>query len=166
VQVLNQPLCHYRLHENNQFMIHPNDLVRLRRKQASLAALVRTLPGALTRLGVSEDIIKTVLQPTWVDAERMKLTMGGGKPWQTFAVERASFALDYTNVSSGYRLFKSFVLGLTLITPPRRFYQLRTWYSTTRLRRIRKLLGEPTIAGPVIQTSTESRTNVSTPTGH
>jgi glycosyltransferase involved in cell wall biosynthesis len=154
--VLNQPLFYYRFHENNQFMIQSADPARLRRKQASLAALVRTLPGPLAQLGVSPDAIRIVLEPLWVDAERMKLAIGGGKPWQTFAVERTSFALDYTKVSRGYRLFKSFVLGLTLITPPRRFYQLRAWYSTGRLRRMRRLLGEPTTAGPTIKTAVES----------
>jgi hypothetical protein len=81
----------------------------------------------------------------------MKLIMDGGKPWQTFAVERAAFVLGYHNVGLGYRLFKSFVLGLTLITPPRRFYQLRNWYAAAGLRRVREYLGKATEASPIIQ---------------
>lgn len=155
--VLSQPLFYYRFHENNQFMMQSPDPARLRRKQESLAALVRTLPAPLAQLGISQDAIKIVLQPLWVEAERMKLTISGGNPWQTFAVERTSFALDYATVNRGYRLFKSLVLGLTLIVPPRRFYQLRTWYSTTKLRSLRKLLGEPKTAGPTIQTAIQGK---------
>jgi hypothetical protein len=158
--VLNQPLFYYRLHENNQFMIQSHDPTRLRRKQASLAGLVRTLPTALARLGVSPEAIKTVLEPTWVDAERMKLTIEGGQPWETFVVERASFSLDYGNVNFGYRLFKWLVLGLTLVIPPRRFYGLRKWYAAQGLRRLRKVLGEPRTAAPVIQASIESGNRV------
>ena len=155
-QVLNQPLFHYRLHENNQFMIQNEDPVRLRRKQTSLAALVRYLPEALAKLGVSPEVIRTVLEPTWVDAERMKLSLDGGKPWQTFAVERAAYDYSYVNPGLGYRLFKMLVLGLTLITPPRGFYRLRRWYAARGLRRLRRVVGEPTPAAPVIQ-GTEAR---------
>jgi len=147
--VLNEPLFYYRLHENNQFMIQSDDPVRLRRKQSSLAALVRALPGALAKLRVSPEVIETVLEPTWVEAQRMKLTIEGGKPWQTFAVERTSLSLDYSSMDLGYRLFKWLVLGLTLVTPPRRFYRLRRWYSVSGLRRVRKVLGEPKTAAPV-----------------
>lgn len=158
--VLSQPLFYYRLHENNQFMIQSIDPFRLRRKQTSLATLVRTLPGALARLGAPPDVVATVLEHTWVDAERMSLMLDGGKPWRTFAVERASFALDYSSVSRGYRLFKWFVLGLTLVTPPRRFYGLRRWYSDLGLRRIRKVLGEPRSPAPIFETAMESRDRV------
>jgi glycosyltransferase involved in cell wall biosynthesis len=154
--VLKQPLFYYRLHENNLFMIQSADPAKQRCKQASLAALVSTLPGALAKLGVSQDVIETVLEPTWVDAERMRLSIEGGKPWQTFAVERASFSLDYTRVSPAYRVFKWLTLGLALITPPRRFYKMRNWYSKKGLRRMRKLLGEPRTSAPIIQAGIES----------
>lgn len=154
--VLSQPLFYYRFHDNNLFMIQSPDPVKQRCKQASLAALANTLPGALTKLGVSQDVIDAVLEPTRVEAERMKLSIEGGKPWRTFAVERTSFSLDYRHVSPAYRLFKWVTLSLTLITPPRRFYRMRDWYSTSRLRGMRKLLGEPTTSAPVIQEGIES----------
>ncbi len=154
--VLNQPLFYYRFHENNQFMIQSDNPTKLRRKQASLEGLVRTLPGALRKLGVSPEVIKAVLEPTRLDAERMKLSMEGGKPWQTFAVERSSFCLGYAHVSFGYRLFKWLVLALTLVTPPRGFYRLRKWYAAKGLRRLRRVLGEPKVAGPTLQKTIES----------
>jgi glycosyltransferase involved in cell wall biosynthesis len=155
--ILSQPLFYYRFHENNQFMIQSDDPTRLRRRQASLEGLVRTLPGALSKLGLSPEVIKAVLEPTRVDAERMKLSLEGGKPWRTFAVERSSFCLAYTSVSFGYRVFKWWVLGLTLVIPPRWFYRLRKWYTAKGLRKLRRVLGEPRVAGPTIQTSIESR---------
>jgi len=54
-------------------------------------------------------------------------------------------------------MFKWFVLGLTLVTPPRRFYGLRRWYAARGLRRLRKVLGEPTSSAPIIQTTTQTR---------
>ena len=152
VMVLSQPLFHYRLHENNLYMIQSNDSVRLRSKQRALETLLRALPEALARFGISEAVIKIALAYLKADVERMKLSLDGGKPWQTFAAERAAYALDNSRASFGHRLFKSLMLGLTLVMPPRRFYGLRRWYSARGLRRLRKVLGEPKPSGPAIQT--------------
>jgi len=46
-------------------------------------------------------------------------------------------------------------LGLTLVTPPRYFYRLRQWYAAKGLRRMRRVLGEPKVAGPTIQKTLE-----------
>ena len=45
VILLSRPLFHYRLHDDNLFMIQGNDPVKLRRKHQVLGALLRTLPG-------------------------------------------------------------------------------------------------------------------------
>src|SRR5439155_11541654 len=109
-RVLNEPLFYYRFHDNNLFMIQSEDAVKRLRKCKVLTELLRTLPPRLAQLGVSSEVVKIVLEHLWVDSERMKLIMDGGKPWQTFAVERAAFLLGYDNVGLGYWLFKSFVL--------------------------------------------------------
>ena len=137
-------------------MIQEGDQAGSRRKQQVLGRLLRTLPTALKRLGVADDVIEIAMGYLHVDVTRMKLASEGGMPWQTFAVERAAFALSYANPPLGYRLFKSLVLGLTLITPPRSFYGLRSWYSAKRLSKLRGALGEPKVAGPTIQATTES----------
>ena len=57
-----------------------------------------------------------------------------------------------------YGVFKALVLTGTLLVPPRLFYRIKDWYAAKGLRRLRKVLGEPTSAGAIIQTSIETRT--------
>jgi hypothetical protein len=64
-------------------------------------------------------------------------------PWETFQTERDDFQSAYKSGSAAYWIFKGFVLGCTLALPPKRFYQLRDWYSRSNWRRVRGLLGEP-----------------------
>jgi glycosyltransferase involved in cell wall biosynthesis len=148
--ILKQPLFHYRFHGGNLFMLQPGDPVKLRRKHGALSALLRTLPAALSQQGVSPEIIATVLEPIWVDVERMKLSLDGGKPWDTFRVEREAYRTAYSKTSLAYRAFKSLVLLSTLLMPPRQFYRARNWYTAKGLRRLRRVLGEPTPAEPVL----------------
>jgi hypothetical protein len=149
--ILNQPLFYYRFHGNNLYMVQSGDLVKLRRKHGVLRALLRTLPAPLSQLGVSQEIINAVLEPIGIDAKRLKLSMDGGKPWDTFRVERAAYRLSYKGTSLGYRAFKAVVLLLTLLMPPRQFYRAKNWYAAKGLRRLRKVLGEPTPAAPILE---------------
>ncbi len=151
--VLDQPLFYYRFHAGNLFQIQSREPARYRRKYVVLAALVRTLPPRLRVLGVSEEVIQTVLEPVWVDAERIRLGLDGGQPWETFRAERAAYRMAYSEVGLGYRAFQAFVLGLTLVMPPRSFYRLRNWYSQKDLRKIRRVVGEPTPAAPIVERS-------------
>jgi len=154
--VLRRPLTHYRLHANNLFQFTSGDREKVLRKYRVMDCLARQLPQRLALGGLPSSSIEAVMESIRVDADRMRLILEGGKPWQTFSVERASFALDYAKVSPAYRVFKAAVLALTLVLPPRRFYQLRGWYSNTKLRKMRGLLGEPTSPAPIIQVGIES----------
>jgi len=149
--VLDQPLTYYRLHPGNLFYFRGADSTKLRRKYAAMACLVRELPQRLSALGVSPDIVEAVVEPVWAEAERLGLTLDGGKPWQTFRVERKDFQLAYKDAGYGYRLFKAAVLGLTLVLPPQQFYRLKEWYAAKGLRRLRRLVGEPTPAAPIVE---------------
>jgi hypothetical protein len=149
--VLNKPLTRYRLHSGNLFQFRASDNQKLRRKQSVLACLVNELPPALRAAGVPEDAIEAIVEPTWVEAERLRLSLDGGKPWETFRVERADFHFAYEDAGVGYRLFKALVFGLTLILPPQRFYQLRDWYAARGLRRLRQFMGEPVPAAPILE---------------
>jgi glycosyltransferase involved in cell wall biosynthesis len=64
-------------------------------------------------------------------------------PSETFQTERDDFQIAYKSGSAAYWIFKGFVLVCTLALPPKRFYQLRDWYSRSNWRRVRGLLGEP-----------------------
>jgi glycosyltransferase involved in cell wall biosynthesis len=149
--VLDEPLFYYRLHGGNLYQFSKQDETKVRRKGAALAALVRRLPPKLRELGVSEDVIATVTEPVWVDAERISLSLDGGKPWRTYRVERAGYRYSHSGASFGYRMFNALVLGLTLVLPPRLFYRLRQWYSDKNLAKLRAVVGEPTMAGPVFE---------------
>jgi glycosyltransferase involved in cell wall biosynthesis len=153
--VLNKPLFYYRFHSGNLFQFEVGDSEKLRRKQRVLACLVRELPPVLRAAGVSEDVVRPLIEPVWIQAERLRLSLDGGSPWDTFQVERADSRIAYKNASVGYHLFKTLVYGLTLILPPRRFYELRKWYTATGLRRVRRLLGEPIPAAPILEQRTQ-----------
>jgi glycosyltransferase involved in cell wall biosynthesis len=149
--VLDKPLFYYRFHSGNLFQFEVGDADKLRRKQRVLACLVRELPPPLRAAGVPEDAIRPIIEPVWIEAERLRLSLDGGSPWETFQAERAGSRLAYKDASSGYHVFKTLVFGLTLILPPRRFYQLREWYTARGLRRVRQFMGEPVPAAPILE---------------
>lgn len=149
--VLDKPLFYYRFHSGNLFQFEVGDAEKLRRKQRVLATLVRELPPPLRAARVPEDAIQPIIEPIWVQAERLRLSLDGGSPWDTFTVERADSRIAYKDASVGYHLFKTLVFGLTLILPPRRFYQLRQWYTARGLRRVRQFIGEPILAAPILE---------------
>jgi len=149
--VLDQPLFYYRFHTGNLFQFRPGDLSKARRKGTVLAALLRALPPRLRELGISEQIVKTALESVWVDSERIRLALDGGTSWRTFKVERTAYRIAYSEVGPGYRTFQALVLGLTLLLPPRRFYELRQWYTAMGLRKLRRVVGEPKLAAPVLE---------------
>jgi hypothetical protein len=76
--------------------------------------------------------------------------LGEGKPTDTFRVERAANSLAYCRTSLGYRAFKLLVLLSTLALPPRQFYRAKSWYAAKGLRKMRRILGEPTPAAPIV----------------
>jgi len=154
--VLDEPLFYYRMHPGNLFQFSAQDEAKVCRKYAVLAALLRVLPLRLPELGIAPEIIETVVEPIWVDAERIRLSHEGGKPWNTFQVERASYRYSYRDTTLGYRVFQALVLGLTLVLPPKQFYRLRQWYSAKNLRRLRGIVGEPSMAAPILERRPEA----------
>ena len=80
---------------------------------------------------------------TRVEADRIRLSLEGGKPFEAFSVERAAFQVAYQSVTWRYQLFRAFVLLQTLVLPPRVFYKLRRWYSEKGVSRLRSWTGQP-----------------------
>jgi len=149
--VLDQPLTYYRLHANNLFQFRVGDEGKVRRKRDVMSCLARELPPRLALLGVPCKVIDTIIKPVRIDGERLRLTLGDGKPWDTLRVERAAYSTAYRKTSFAYRVFKSLVLLSTLLMPPRQFYRVKSWYAAKGLRRLRKILGEPTPAAPILE---------------
>jgi len=149
--VLNQPLFHYRLHPGNLYQYSNQDKIKARRKLSVLEALLLRLPPPLREFAVPEDIIAAVLEPIQIDSCRLRLSLDGGFPWETFRIEKAAYAYSYSKRPLGHRLFSSLILAATLALPPRLFYKLRQWYSEKKLHRLRGFIGIPTSAAPVIE---------------
>lgn len=146
--LLPDPLCYYRLHSANLYASEAPDVARLRRKCLLERGLVRHLSERLSRLGVPRELISATLESDEVDAERLRLLLDGGWPWETWRVERADFAIAYRDPTLGYKVFKFCVLLLTLFMPPGMFYRLRRWYTEHKLARVRQRIGSAGLTVP------------------
>jgi glycosyltransferase involved in cell wall biosynthesis len=151
VLLLTQPFAYYRLHDDNLFQYQSPNPQKMRRKYCVLDELTRLLPPMLARLGVPPVAVAAVIEPIWVEAQRLRLTVDGGRPWETVRVERAAFRLACKRASFRYRLLKAAFLGLGLVLPPRRYFQLRQWYSTRSAGKLGRWLRRATPAAPVLQ---------------
>ena len=149
--VLDQPLTNNRFHPGNLSQYGKFNLEKARRKARAVLCLARELPKRLQVLGVSPEIVAAALGPRNVEAERLRLTVEGGMPWESFRVERDACSLAYKDFSPGYRVFHSIVLLLTLVMPPRMFYRMRNWYADRGLHRVRQMIGKPTLAESLVE---------------
>ncbi len=149
--VLDRPLFYYRFHSGNFFQYVGQDETKARRKYRVLDALLRCLPPRLREIGISEEIISTVMEPVWIDAERIRLALDGGLPWDTVRIERAAYQYSHKSRPLGYRMYTALVLGTALVLPPRRFYKLRDWYTSRKMHRFRRFIGKPVPAAPIVE---------------
>ena len=138
------PLTFYRLHTGNLFQIRSSDTVKSRRIHQVIVALAKALEERLPEASVPPDSVRAIVEQLRVGAMRMRLMLDGGWPWETFRSERAGFRLAYKDGGVAYKIFKLWVLGATLVLPPRLFFKVRNWYSSSSLRKMRSALGEPT----------------------
>jgi glycosyltransferase involved in cell wall biosynthesis len=139
--VLDRPLCYYRLHAENLWVTR--DPGRLRRRLEMQECYVESVIPRLSSLGLPREVLAALVEPWRLDIELSHLSRDGGMPWRMFQAERATNRLAYAETSFGYKVFKALVLGLTLLMPPRRFFQLKQWYSERGFRRYREKLGSP-----------------------
>jgi glycosyltransferase involved in cell wall biosynthesis len=148
--LLDQPLCYYRLHADNLFQFDSYNPTAVSRKHQMLAIASDVISKKLAEFGTPPEVISAFLAGDRIDIARAELRTHGGPRWKTFTTEMEHFRSEYKNSSAGYVLFKWFVGALTLLLPPRLFYQLRDWYGHRGLSRFRKILGK---ADPVHQQS-------------
>ena len=141
--LIREPLTFYRLHAGNLFQIRSSDTIKSRRIHQVIVALAKALEERLSDASVPPDSVRAIVEQLQVGAMRMRLMLDGGWPWETFRSERATFRLAYKNGGLAYKIFKLWVLGATLVLPPRLFFKVRNWYSSSSLRKMRGALGEP-----------------------
>ena len=140
VRVLEQPFFYYRHHSENRYAIDPTNMAKVRRRYEMDERMCELLEPMLLTLGVSPKSINALLFPRWTEASRFNLSERGGSRLDAFRIEIRHFRSAYEKPSIGYRLYKSFVLGLALLLPPRQFYRVRDWYAEQDLGRFRKWL--------------------------
>jgi glycosyltransferase involved in cell wall biosynthesis len=143
VRVLPQPLSYYRFHANNLYAMGLEDPAKLQRKYEMDDVVYSVLWPMLLRLGVPPECVSAFIDPAWTWINRRSLHTFGGSRLKTFRTEMRAFRSSYKNPSFGYRLFKYLVMGPTaLVLPPRRFYELRDWYTKRNLSRFRDWVGK------------------------
>jgi glycosyltransferase involved in cell wall biosynthesis len=144
VRVLPQPLSYYRIHSDNLYAMNSDDRAKLKRKYEMDDVMYSVLCPMLHRMGVPSECISAFIDPAWTWINRQSLHTFGGSRLKTFRTEMRAFRSSYKNPSFGYRLFKYLVMGpATLVLPPRRFYELRDWYTKQNLSRFRDWVGKP-----------------------
>jgi len=149
--ILNEPLFYYGFHPGNLFQFARFEPHKVRRKMRVLEVLLRELPSRMHEFGVTKQAIEANFRGARVEAERMRLSLDGGHPFRTFAVEREAYRTSYTTAPWRYRLFQAFVLAQALLLPPKTFYRLRRWYSEKRLSRFRTWAGTPVPAVAMVE---------------
>ena len=140
-RVLTEPLTNYRYHSGNLFQFDEWNAAKAKRKHDSLSCIVNELPSRLQKAGVPEKVVQTLTGSVKLDTERLRLALGNGWPWETVRVEREANQQAYREMSLGYRLFHTAVLGLAAVLPPATFYRLRRWYTKRGLVRTRQMVG-------------------------
>lgn len=148
--ILNEPLTFYRIHTGNLFYFNDRNEEKGRRKMSVLVHLSQALRSQLRQELASNEIVDAVVLPIEVEAKRLELSLDGGLPWETLAIERTSLKLAYQHMGLKYRLFKAVSLFVTLLLPPKRYYKLREYYSRMNLKRFRKFTGEPLSSSGVV----------------
>lgn len=141
-RVLKLPLTNYRLHGDNWFQADLSP-ARARHKLAALQCLAGDLPRDLARFGVPHAVATVLVAPNWLDAERLRLSLGDGWPWDSFRAERIAHRQAYQRGPLGYAAFHALVLAMALLLPPRVFYRLRNEYARRRLAEKRGAIGAP-----------------------
>jgi glycosyltransferase involved in cell wall biosynthesis len=135
--ILERPLCYYRLHDGSLFAHNAADSAKALGKAHMLDILVDYLAVRLVEFNVpvsSSSVILAEFQNE-IDRLRLKFSQRGRK--KCFQIEMRELGTSYRNANLRYILFKCLV-GLTaLIFSPRRFYEIREWYSRKNLKRFR-----------------------------
>lgn len=133
VRILPEALTYYRLHENNSFQLASHDPEKLRRKQRALATLATTLSQELAQLGIEKQVRRAVIEYTELCAAQLRLTLDGGRPWETFQTEWRLNSIVHPDVAFPQRTFKLLVLLGALVTSPRTFYGAQRKLSQNRV---------------------------------
>jgi cellulose synthase/poly-beta-1,6-N-acetylglucosamine synthase-like glycosyltransferase len=138
-QILPDALTFYRLHAGNSFQLDSYDEQKMRHKQKSLAALVKTLLHRMEELGTDARVSREVVAYTQACADQLRLTLDGGWPWETARTEWQLYRIAHPDAKLPHQIFKSLTLFGSLFVPPRIFYRVKNALARSgRYQRVRE----------------------------
>jgi hypothetical protein len=109
--VLGEPLSYYRRHTQDLYRVEGNDDARLRRKYEMTELVHERTFAMLLRLGVPRESASALLEGTWLDARRWRLSHFGGSRLEALQTEMQAFRAAMQNPSLLYRGFKYLLVG-------------------------------------------------------
>lgn len=138
VLLLREPLTFYRLHGQNLFQIGDCDVAALGRKHRVLLALADSLSRRFAEEGVSAEICHVIVEAVQIEADTLRVSLGGGSPLDTFRAELRSYDLFHDHPSALRRFLKCVSLIPALFLAPRQYLSLKkrlaanAFYARTR----------------------------------
>lgn len=144
--VLETPLTAYRMHGGNLFQTGVT--ARLEGIRRALESLTDLLPAAMEAAGVPAEVREAVLEPVWLDLQRLRLTMDGGRRRETFEVERRFYRAGAPRTGTGAFARQMAALGLTFVLPPERYYGFRHHLDRGRKRAANAASGSEASTAP------------------
>jgi glycosyltransferase involved in cell wall biosynthesis len=151
VLALDLPLFYYRLHGGNMFLLSAPADGNLKRLYGSLACLTQNLPPKMRELGIPVAIDESLLAHLRLQTEQLRIQLEGGSRWEVLRLQRATNRFFVAKSPLFFRVFKQIALLLALALPAKQFLRLKSWYGASRLRRMRKWIGEPVHVSDVIE---------------
>jgi glycosyltransferase involved in cell wall biosynthesis len=123
--ILTEPLTFYRHHDSNLFLVSSEHPARLRCKLAALEALSRALSQRLLLLGVEPLARKAIVDTVDVESQQLRLSLDGGRPWETILTELRIMCLLYGDASFWQHLFTYARLLPAVFMPSDAYYRYR-----------------------------------------
>lgn len=145
--ILPDLLTYYRLHSANLYQVSAADPERDHRKQIALEELATALSRRFAELNVDPRAAKIITNNARADADLIRLSRDGGKPWETFQTEWHMYQRVIARASPLHRAFKLLTLIPALILPPRLYYSCkRRLVQSGRYKNLRsRVLPNPTV---------------------
>ncbi len=125
--IIPEPLTYYRQHASNLFQVADGDLTKLSRKLQILQSLCAALDEGLRLQYVDRLTRLRIMETIETDAERLRLALYGGFPWDTLRAELNVMRIHNSDASLSQRLFSYARLVPALVLSSRSYYRARNW---------------------------------------
>ena len=125
VSILGEPLTFYRIHAGNLFQLSGFDKKSMLRKQKSMDFLAKAISERLFQFGLTNDVVRAIVETVQVEADIMRLQLTGGFPWETVRAEWKFYRIVHEDGPLSHKIFKFVSLAPALLCPPRLYYNLR-----------------------------------------